>query len=367
MLKKTDKIFSILAMIILTCSLFFVQNVRAATTEMTASCTNNNGGSGDPETCNVYNDIKIDGSKVEKVELMSATFDDSGEIIITSPSGKTNMIPSIGTGCLQSHGYEDVTELFTEAGMYTVHVNPKNDCGDEISSYAYFTVTYEDPLCQREGSLECNTPGPCETLPGKCVVVGEAETCKYAPDNSLCTTAPSNSCLTLPGKCVAVGGEEVCQYTVSNESCDVDGNSCTYDTCISNDNGTSASCKAGPNLCSGLIPCGRLADNPSTPNINETDPCGACSVIILASNIINFLVGIMALLTVLAIVSGGFLYVWSAGNVNLVAAAKQNFGKIIQGFAIVFCAWLIINLLMILFGFSDPLGDGAWMKFECNF
>jgi hypothetical protein len=363
MLKRKIKYSLIFAVAVFTLGMFFVQNAFAETVTMTASCT----GTKDTDACDNFTDVKIDGARVEKVELLGATFDDSGQINTTSPSGKKGMIPSVGTGCLQTHPYEDVTDLFLEKGMYTVHIISNNDCGDAVSAYAYLKVTYTDKPCTGSNLPACDNPGPCEAKPGKCVVEDGSPTCKYEHSDAGCSDPGAGKCLVGPGTCTAIGGKATCKYHVDNKPCNADGNTCTYDTCVSNDGGITASCKAGTNICGGLVPCGRLADDPKTPGVDESKSCGVCSLVVLLSNIINFLMEIVALVTLLALIVGGIIYVTTAGNVSLIAEAKQRFGRIIQGFIIIFISWVIINLIMVLFGFNTFMGSGSWAKFTCNF
>ena len=120
-----------------------------------------------------------------------------------------------------------------------------------------------------------------------------------------------------------------------------------------------------PVTTGGIMPCGRKWNDPAT-TWDDTDSCGLCHFIILASEIINFLMEIIALISILALVVGGLIYVKAAGNTSLILSAKQNINKILYGFVIIFVAWVIVNTIMILFGFSDPLGDGSWKIFTCD-
>lgn len=75
---------------------------------------------------------------------------------------------------------------------------------------------------------------------------------------------------------------------------------------------------------------------------------------------------LVILISILALVAAGLIYVKTGGDSGLITAAKQNVNKILYGFVIVFIAWAIINLIMILLGFNDPIGDGSWKIFSCN-
>ena len=120
-----------------------------------------------------------------------------------------------------------------------------------------------------------------------------------------------------------------------------------------------------PSVTGGLVPCGRDLNNPATP-WNETADCQLCHFVILADNIVDFLMKMVTIIAVLALVIGGLIYIKSAGNTSLILSAKQNFNKILYGFTVVFIAWVAVNIAMVLFGFSDPLGNGSWAVFDCN-
>ena len=124
--------------------------------------------------------------------------------------------------------------------------------------------------------------------------------------------------------------------------------------------------KQVPVTTGGLVPCGREWNDPAT-SWNDTDPCTLCYLIPLADNIIKFLLKIVGMLAILFIVIGGIMYVSSAGNSSSVTMAKLAITKSVFGFTIVLIAWVIINVIMTLFGFSDPLGDGSWEIFSCTF
>ncbi len=115
----------------------------------------------------------------------------------------------------------------------------------------------------------------------------------------------------------------------------------------------------------GLVPCGRFTDNSKTP-WDEAADCELCHIIPLISNIINYIMGLFAVVTLLFIVIGSFLsYTSFSGSENL-KMAKKAIMMTLWGFVVVLVAWVTINVLMVLFGFIDPMGDGSWRKFECG-
>jgi hypothetical protein len=117
--------------------------------------------------------------------------------------------------------------------------------------------------------------------------------------------------------------------------------------------------KQVPITTGGMVPCGRDWDDPSTPLLDETKPCDFCHLIMLISEIINFLLTLAAAVAVLALVITGFLFITSAGNEERRTSAKQTLKLTIIGFLIIFLSWLMIDFLLTAWGYLDPLG-GKW-------
>ncbi len=490
------KLFPKFIAIVFITSFLFIQKADAETYNTTVTCSGLYGGA----ECTIFNDENLKASmsegssKIQQVELLGASFDDSGRIVITSPSGKTSTITT-AAGCAQTLAYDDISEYFAETGSYKIRIEAKNDCGGQIKASANFKITYNEPndfpiygrkvgestyidpatgkevkvyaqcascgswgydvcnlnavsalpacsdkyytqtyfangsshsgsgsylpvsdtslscktisekhrgcscsadvtdkdgkvivsdtsslngmvntymqcnvscayrvctskdACQRADAPVCNTPGPCETGEGKCVMQDGKATCQYEHNDANCN-APGN-CQANPGQCVAVDGKEICRYALSTEQCNADNNSCTYDSCASEDNGVTAACKAGPDLCGGLIPCGRLGDNPATNTIDESQPCSFCHLALIINNILNYLFELASILALLAIIVTGFLYILSGGNPQRRNAAKEYFMNIIKGYFIIFLAWLIVDFILSAWGFLNPI-KGEW-------
>ena len=86
----------------------------------------------------------------------------------------------------------------------------------------------------------------------------------------------------------------------------------------------------------GLVPCG----GPGEPE------CNLCLFVQMIVNIIQWLWAFVAVLAMVFIIVGGFMYIFSAGNPELMARAKNVLTWAIVGFVITLCAWLIINMVM---------------------
>lgn len=84
------------------------------------------------------------------------------------------------------------------------------------------------------------------------------------------------------------------------------------------------------------------------------------NIIAYALSIMGILCILMLTLTVLASNTG-------MADAGQITTLKLGLNKAIQAFVLVLVAWLIVNLVMTIFGFIDPLGDGSWKKFDCNF
>ena len=131
------------------------------------------------------------------------------------------------------------------------------------------------------------------------------------------------------------------------------------------DGASAAICETDVDLRRGLVPCGRILDNPAT-SWNETEPCNLCHVVIMSNDIINYLIKLAGTMALLGLVAGGFLYAIAGGSSAAMANAKNVIVKTIKGFFIVLLTWLFVSILMVIFGFYDPIGDGSWAKFDCG-
>lgn len=180
------------------------------------------------------------------------------------------------------------------------------------------------PICY---GVICNTPGLCQAGIGKCVATSLTD--------------------------------YVCSYNDDPDPCDLDNNICTLDVCKSSDGNFSSSCIAtNLDACEGIVPCGRMIDNPKT-NWNETAPCEFCHLVLILNRVMNFLMELAAAVSLLAIIITGLLFITSAGNPEIKNKAKTSLKWIIIGLIIVFLAWLLIDFLFSAWGYLDPLG-GKW-------
>lgn len=108
----------------------------------------------------------------------------------------------------------------------------------------------------------------------------------------------------------------------------------------------------------GLIPCGRNTDSSETP-WNECDECDLCGIVLMGQLNIELLVKIAGVIATLMIIIAGFLYIFAAGQMALIAQAKLILRYTILGFIVIFAAWAIVDTLLILLGYIDPI-EGEW-------
>ncbi len=116
--------------------------------------------------------------------------------------------------------------------------------------------------------------------------------------------------------------------------------------------------KQVPVTTGGWVPCGREWNDPDTP-WNDTASCDFCHIMMLMNLFMDFLVSFALVITVLAIVFTGFLFITSAGSPERKNKAKAYFKGILIGFFVIFLAWLIVDFLFVVWGYLDPLG-GQW-------
>ena len=100
---------------------------------------------------------------------------------------------------------------------------------------------------------------------------------------------------------------------------------------------------------SDIIPCGLSSD------INVATGCTFNDLIILAQNVINFLIfRIAAPLAAIMFAYAGFLYVTNRGNEGQVTQAHDIFLYVFWGLVIALAAWLFVNFILTFL-----LGDAS--------
>ena len=115
----------------------------------------------------------------------------------------------------------------------------------------------------------------------------------------------------------------------------------------------------------GLMPCGKSTNDPDTV-WNECSPCNLCFMILMGRTIIEFFIKITAIAAILVIIIGGFLYMFAAGNNELLSKAKLAMKYSIFGFITVFISWAIVDSALIVLGYADPMESDGWYNVTCE-
>ncbi len=102
----------------------------------------------------------------------------------------------------------------------------------------------------------------------------------------------------------------------------------------------------------GLVPCGLSVDDPNQPG-DQTVPCTLCYFFVMVDNIIDFLLlKIVPSLAALMIAIGGFMYITSQANPEMLSLAKRLFTSVAYGLLIIYGAFLIIGLFLHFIGLA---------------
>lgn len=112
----------------------------------------------------------------------------------------------------------------------------------------------------------------------------------------------------------------------------------------------------------GLIPCGRLADNPKTDDIDESEPCNLCAMFYLLKNIVNFIMTLSIGIGVFILIMSGLFYALSAGNSRTIDQAKTAATSAIIGIAIISVGWLVIAIILQGLGYANI---ATWNQISC--
>lgn len=88
--------------------------------------------------------------------------------------------------------------------------------------------------------------------------------------------------------------------------------------------------------------------------------CGYCDLMRLAQRVIEFLIFFAIVVAILMIIYAGFLYVGAAGNPGQVTKAHSVLRAAVFGLVIVLASYLIINLILMIFGVATTIGTDPW-------
>src|SRR5680860_207251 len=175
--------------------------------------------------------------------------------------------------------------------------------------------------------------------------VGEPTCISTGPE--ICGDGIDNDCL---------NGQDCEDPVCESTDCD-SGDVCQVGKCIIDDLGIGV-CAPVLNICGGLVPCGREADNPAT-TWDDSEPCEVCHGALLLNQGTDFLLQLASIVAILGFVVVGFLFVISSGNPEMKTLAKNSLKWIIIGYLILFLSWIFVDFILSAWGFLDPMG-GEW-------
>lgn len=108
-------------------------------------------------------------------------------------------------------------------------------------------------------------------------------------------------------------------------------------------------------MSGGLVPCGRRYDNPKTPEINEAEPCQFKHIFWLFKNALDFLLWKLGLIIlVLVILAVGLISYFGLGSPTAINQIKSIRDSVLRGYLIIFLAWLIVNVILRVLGYTMP-------------
>ncbi|MDD2696816.1 MAG: pilin [Candidatus Pacebacteria bacterium] len=110
----------------------------------------------------------------------------------------------------------------------------------------------------------------------------------------------------------------------------------------------------------GLVPCGRKTDNLETP-YNETEACQFKHFFLLIKNILDLILWRLGLIViVLLAIAVGVVYYFSMGAPETMIKVKSIVGSAAKGYAVIFLAWLIINVILAILGYQIEFFGRWW-------
>lgn len=86
----------------------------------------------------------------------------------------------------------------------------------------------------------------------------------------------------------------------------------------------------------GLVPCGGAGES----------SCGYRDLIVLANNIIDFLLKASVIIAMLLFAYAGFQLIFSGGDTGAMAKAKAVFFSVVKGLVWALAAWLIVDTIL---------------------
>ncbi|MEF8847277.1 MAG: hypothetical protein V5A57_02530 [Candidatus Paceibacterota bacterium] len=117
----------------------------------------------------------------------------------------------------------------------------------------------------------------------------------------------------------------------------------------------------------GLVPCGRVEDDDSTENIDETVPCHLCHLFLMFERIVDFtLAYIVPPIAALMILIGGFLFMFGGASEEQITQARKIFTTVAIGIALIYGSYIIVSTFMTAVGVADWTGLDSWYELKLD-
>ena len=116
----------------------------------------------------------------------------------------------------------------------------------------------------------------------------------------------------------------------------------------------------------GLVPCGCAEDDPNTEWI-ETDDCTVCHLFLMLNNIIEFIMfKLVPPVAIVMLIVGGIMYFFAGASPHILTQAKSIITSIVIGLTIVFCAWIIVNTVLVQSEIVKAESVLKWYEISCG-
>jgi hypothetical protein len=109
----------------------------------------------------------------------------------------------------------------------------------------------------------------------------------------------------------------------------------------------------------GLVPCATTDNNRA---------CTLCDFIVGIKGLVDFGTKLVTIAAIVAIFFAGVMYVISTGDEGMMTKAKGFMKSSLVGFALIFTAWLIVNVVMLTLGTAPGMNLSItnWYTFSCS-
>ena len=272
-----------------------------------------------------------------------------------------------------------------EQGEWQVYVYSYNEgSGDWLESNNYKILTVSTHcggtiFCCLSGT-ECTTGqidgtdcAQCCVDSANCKVVGEEPTCSGGDGcKSGCLSPGDPDCSCAQNGGTWCGAGKNCTGPTLNASDHPKAECCQDATDCPGGGGEDG--KVTPSTCDtcpedqrgGLVPCGKSCDDPNT-DWNECDPCTFCHLFLMFNIIIKFVMSkLVPILAVLMLIIGGIMYFFAGASPQALSQAKSIITSVAIGLAIIFCAWIIINTVLVQSGIVKAESILKWYEISCG-